>query len=283
MQLRELGSFLRVRRAGVRPKDVGIAPGQRRRVPGLRREEVAMLAGASSDYYIQLERGQAQPSEQMLAALARALRLTSDERDHLFHLAGRPVPAPHGPAGNLHPALLDLLTKLENTPARVISDLGVVLAQNPAGGALLGEPAPSSGPRSGSIYRWFTEPGYRLIYPVEEHSHHSRQYVSDLRVVAGRRGGDDDVQEVLRNLLRYSEEFAALWELQHVAVRRSDRKRIVHPAIGVLDLNCLSLFSEDQRQRLLWFTAPAGNSTSAEQLQLLAAIGTQDFQPSERL
>src|ERR1051325_9907791 len=92
----ELGSFLRSRRERIRPAEVGLPVGPRRRVPGLRRDEVAQLAGASVDYYIELERGGAQPSEQMLAALARALRLSRDERDHLYHLAGRPVPAAGG-------------------------------------------------------------------------------------------------------------------------------------------------------------------------------------------
>src|SRR5690242_20267511 len=104
MDLVDLGAFLKSRRDRIRPADVGLPAGPRRRVPGLRRDEVAQLAGASVDYYIELERGAgAQPSEQMVAALARALRLTLDERDHLYHLAGRPIPPPGGSAAHVHP------------------------------------------------------------------------------------------------------------------------------------------------------------------------------------
>ena len=98
MDLAELGSFLKSRRDRIGPREVGLPVGPRRRVPGLRRDEVAQLAGASTDYYLELERGAAQPSEQMLAALARALRLTNDERDHAYQLAGRAVP-PSGSSG----------------------------------------------------------------------------------------------------------------------------------------------------------------------------------------
>src|SRR3569833_2576374 len=104
MDLAELGAFLKSRRDRIRPSDVGLPTGPRRRVPGLRRDEVAHLAGASVEYFIELARGAgAQPSEQMLAALARALRLTVDERDHLYHLAGRRVPEQGGPAARGRP------------------------------------------------------------------------------------------------------------------------------------------------------------------------------------
>lgn len=273
-----MAGFLRNRRDRVRPQDVGLPVGPRRRVPGLRRDEVAHLAGASTDYYTQLERGTAQPSEQMLAALSRALRLTHDERDYLFRLAGRPEPAPTGLAAHVQPGLLDLVDRLAGTPAMVITDLHVTLVQNPLARALLGPPVQAAGPRASFLYRWFTEPDSRQIYPAAEHDHHSQAFVADLRAVVGRRGHDADVRAIVDNLLRYSEEFAVLWERQDVAVRRRDRKRIVHPQLGVLDLNCLTLLSEDAQQRLLWFTAPPGTA-AVEQLELLSVIGIQDFDP----
>lgn len=278
MNLVALGSFLRTRRDRIRPQDVGLSGGPRRRVPGLRRDEVAMLTGASTDYYIQLERGEAQPSDQMAAALARALRLDSDERDHLFRLAGRQQPLQTGPASHVHPGMLDLLDRLEGTPGMVITDLHEVLVQNKLAAALVGIPPAASGLRASMVYRWFTEPGERVIYPRDEHSHHSEIFVRELREVAGRRGGDQDVTELLSRLKRYSPEFVELWGRHDVGRRRSDRKRIVHPQLGVLDLNCLSLFSEDSRQRLLWFTPPAGTD-SAERLTLLETIGVQNLQP----
>ncbi|WP_446041648.1 helix-turn-helix domain-containing protein [Streptomyces sp. SID1121] len=278
MDLNAMATFLRTRRDRVRPGDVGLATGPRRRVPGLRRDEVAYLAGASTDYYTQLERGSAQPSEQMLAVLARALRLSTDERDYLFRVAGRLRPSGGGPAAHVQPGMLDLLERLGNTPAMIITDLHVTLVQNPLARALLGPSPQATGLRASFLYRWFTEPDSRRVYPEDEHDHHSDAFVADLRAVVGRRGKETDVAEIVDNLLHYSEEFTRLWQQQDVAVRRQDRKRIVQAQLGVLDLNCLRLESEDGQQRLLWFTAPPG-SESAEQLELLSVVGLQDFDP----
>lgn len=279
MDLAALGSFLRNRRDRVRPQDVGLLAGPRRRVPGLRRDEVAHLASASTDYYTQLERGTAQPSEQMLAAIARALRLSNDERDYLFRLAGRPLPSASGLSAHIQPGLLDLLDRLDTTPAMVITDLHMTLVQNPLAQALLGAPPEARGMEASFVCRWFTESDCRQIYPLEDHDHHSRVFVADLRAVVGRRGEDPDVSAMITSLLERSDEFTEIWERQDVAVRRNDRKRIVHPQLGILELNCLNLFSEDARQRLLWFTAPAGSDVG-EQLQLLSVIGVQELAPA---
>ncbi|MGP4011880.1 helix-turn-helix transcriptional regulator [Streptomyces sp. 4N124] len=278
MPLPELSAFLKSRRDRVRPADVGLTAGPRRRVPGLRREEVAQLAGLSADYYTELERGRgAQPSAQVVAALARALRLNDDERDHLFHLADRPVPpAAHGPTAHVQPALLGLLDRLTTTPAQIITDLHETLVQNELAVALVGRAAAVSGPRASLVYRWFTDPDARELYPVEDHPHHSRVFVADLQAVAARRGRDGEVQRMVAALRRHSAEFAALWDTHDVALRRADHKRIIHPALGVIELDCHSLFSEDGHQRLLWFSAPAGTEGAA-QLELLSVIGTQDM------
>ncbi|WP_210572097.1 helix-turn-helix transcriptional regulator [Streptomyces sp. GESEQ-4] len=274
----ELSAFLKSRRDRVRPADVGLTAGPRRRVPGLRREEVAQLAGLSADYYTELERGRgAQPSAQVVAALARALRLNDDERDHLFHLADRPVPpAAHGPTAHVQPALLGLLDRLTTTPAQIITDLHETLVQNDLAVALVGRAAEVRGPRASLVYRWFTDPDTRKIYPVEDHAHHSRVFVADLQAVAARRGRDGEVQRMVAALRRHSAEFAALWDTHDVALRRGDHKRIVHPALGVIELDCHSLFSEDGHQRLLWFSAPPGTEGAAR-LELLSVIGAQDM------
>ncbi|MFE5190906.1 helix-turn-helix transcriptional regulator [Streptomyces sp. NPDC056628] len=281
MNLPELGAFLRTRRDRIRPTDVGLPHGPRRRVPGLRREEVAQLAGLSVDYYTELERGSAksgvQPSAQTLGALARALRLNRDERDHLFHLAERPVPpSAHGASAHVQPALLGLVDRLSNTPVRVITDLHETLVENDLARALLGDSPARRGPAASLVYRWFTDPQTREIYPPEDHAHHSRVFVADLQAAAARRGGDIEVSKMIAVLRRRSEEFAALWDTHDVAVRRMDHKRIVHPMLGVIELDCFNLLSEDGRQRLLWFTAPPG-SEGAEQLELLSVIGTQQM------
>jgi transcriptional regulator with XRE-family HTH domain len=272
----ELGTFLRSRRERIRPEDVGLVAGPRRRVPGLRRDEVAQLAGASVDYYNEIERGAgSQPSEQMLAALARALRLTSDERDYLYRLADRPLPAHGGPQSHVHPGMTDLLTRLTSTPAQVITDLHVTLVQNPLAIALLGDQAGFRGKNASFVYRWFTDSDARRLYPEADHDTQSRTFVADLRAAAARRDAKDlQARTLIADLNARSPEFAALWVKHEVAVRRGDRKRINHPALGTLEVNCLNLFSEDGRQRLLWFT-PALGTNSADKLDLLAVIGTQ--------
>lgn len=273
MDLAELGAFLKSRRDRLAPRDVGLNDGMRRRVPGLRRDEVATLAGASVDYYVQLEQGRgAQPSEQMLAALARALRLTSDERDHIYYLAGRPVPPVGSTNAHIHPGMLDLLERLTTTPAQIMSDLSVTLVQNRLAAALLGKPKFTSGPRASFIHQWFTDPEARALYHPDEHDHQSRVFVADLRAAVARRGSDKASTNLINSLRRDSPEFADLWARQDVAVRRLDRKRLRHPLVGEIELDCLTLMSEDGTQRLLWFTPPPGGA-AVEQLQLLDVVG----------
>ncbi|ESP99716.1 helix-turn-helix domain-containing protein [Streptomyces sp. GBA 94-10 4N24] len=239
----------------------------------------------SADYYTELERGstknRVQPSTQTLAALARALRLNGDERDHLFHLAERPVPpSVHGPSAHVQPALLGLLDRLSNTPARVITDLHETLVENDLALTLLGRSPAHRGPAASFVYRWFTDPQAREIYPPEDHPQHSRVFVADLQAAAARRGWDAEVTKMVAVLRRRSPEFAALWDTHDVAVRRMDRKRIVHLMLGVIELDCHNLLSEDGRQRLLWFTAPPG-SPGAEQLELLSVVGNQELSVTE--
>lgn len=302
VNLGELGAYLRTRRSRVRPADVGLTPGPRRRVPGLRRDEVAHLAGASVDYYTELERGRgARPSEQMLAALARALRLSRDERDHLFHLAGRPVPPhPRGVAEPVHAEFLALLDLLEATPAQVTTDLHEPLAQNRLAVALLGRmtadghdlgrpggesPATGAGRagRGGSfLYRWFTDPSARALYPPGDHAYRSRDFVADLRAVVGRRGQDAQATALVADLRRLSPEFAALWDSGDVAVRRRERERILHPTLGLVEVDCHRIFSEDGRQRLMWFTAPP-RSRARAQLALLPFLASHTIDHLDHL
>ncbi|MFD5831424.1 helix-turn-helix transcriptional regulator [Lentzea sp. NPDC060358] len=272
MNLAELGLFLQSRRARITPAEVGLPTGARRRVPGLRRDEVAQLAGASVDYYIELERGRgAQPSGQMVVALARALRLGNDERDHLFVLAGRPVPPAHGVCAHVPPALLALLDRLDGTPARIITDLHETLVQNRLATALLGPPAQES-----FIAQWFTDPAVRAIYPRDDHPHHSKVMVSDLRAAVARHAPSGTASAMVARLREASEEFAALWATGDVAVRRGELKRIVHSELGVVDVHCQNLFSEDGHQRLQFFV-PVPGGEAADQLRLLDVIGVQQF------
>jgi hypothetical protein len=137
-----------------------------------------------------------------------------------------------------------------------------------------------SGVRASFIYQWFTDPSARDLYHPDEHGHQSSVFVADVRAVSARRGRDEFVTTLIRSLLKRSDEFRELWAQQHVAIRRSDRKRLRHPAIGEIELNCLSLLSEDASQRLLWFTASPG-TVAVEQLELLNVVG--HFQVSDGL
>ena len=276
MHREQLADFLRRRREAIRPAEVGIADGPRRRTSGLRREEVAMLAGMSVDYVVRLEQGRSsQPSTQLLAALARALRLSDDERDHLFHLAGHRPPPADGVAVLARAGLVRMLDLLGDTPALVLSDLGEVLAQNRASLLVMGDHTTFSGDRRYPVYRWFTEPAAREVSLPEEHERQSRQLVADLRAVAGRRSGDPVATTLVDRLLAASAEFRGLWAEHEVAVRRADRKTMLHPRVGRLVLDCETLVTPDQGQQLLVLT-PADAETR-ERLELLRVLGVEEF------
>jgi transcriptional regulator with XRE-family HTH domain len=276
MQREELADFLRRRREAIRPADVGITDGPRRRTAGLRREEVAMLAGMSVDYVVRLEQGRSsQPSTQLLVALARALRLSDDERDHLFHLAGHRPPPADGPARHARAGLTRMLDLLGDTPALVLSDLGEVLAQNRASVLLMRDLTGFSGDRRYIVYRWFTEPAARAVGPAEEEEYYARQLVADLRAVAGRRAGDSTVTGLVERLRAASAHFRRLWAEHEVAVRRADRKTFLHPRVGRVLMDCETLVTPDQGQQLLVLT-PA-DAEARERLELLRVLGSEEF------
>ncbi|MEV4322702.1 helix-turn-helix transcriptional regulator [Microbispora rosea] len=254
VDLGELGSFLRSRRDRLRPEAVGLPGGGRRRVPGLRRDEVAELASLSADYYTELEQGRGQtPSEPVVHALARALRLGPDETAHLFHLAGHPAPFGAEPV-QMQSALQQLMTRLENTPAMVITDIHEVVVQNHTAQVLVGPQAGLTGIRASFLYHWFTVPATRDLYPPEDHDYHSRLLVSDLRAAVARRGPTDAVsRELVGHLLDASDEFAGLWRAHEVKVRHEEYKRVVNPVLGTLKVTCNSIVTADAAQRLLWF------------------------------
>ena len=217
----ELADFLRRRREALQPDDVGLHAGERRRARGLRREEVAGLAHMSTDFYARLEqRRGSRPSEQTTAALARALRLTQDERDDRSRSPAHSPPRAFR-TDHASPGLLRVLDRLD-TPAQIVSDLGVTLSQNALAEALVGVQTRYTGLRRSMIYRWFTEPAQRLIHPEADHPLHSRGHVASLRAVHGRSAEDPEAHELVEHLLRESEEFAALWE-RHEVGRRAPR------------------------------------------------------------
>lgn len=271
----QLADFLRRRREALTPADVGLPPGERRRAVGLRREEVAALASMSTDYYARLEQRRGpQPSQSILTALARALRLSRDELDHLFRLAGHPPPDRPRRSEHVSPALLRVLDRMD-TPAMVVTDLSVTLVQNPMAVALLGDQTRHVGPARYQLFRWFTDPAERQVYPEEDQPHHERQFVAGLRAVHSRDPDDPRSRELL-DLLEGNAAFGAAWNQHQVAVRSAERKRIVSPTVGLVEVDCQKLANEDEGQFLLVFTATPG-SADQEKLRLLQVVGAERF------
>ncbi|MCQ4207365.1 helix-turn-helix transcriptional regulator [Streptomyces longispororuber] len=270
-----LADFLRRRRESLQPEDVGLPRGRRRRTSGLRREEVAVLCHMSTDYYARLERERGpQPSEQMIAAIAQGLRLSLDERDHLFRLAGQ-TPPPRGvDSEHIGPGLLRILDRLQDTPAEIVTELGETLRQTPLGIALTGDLTAYSGPARSLGYRWFTDPTTRGLYAPDDHPFLTRMFVSGLRGVATLRGPGSRAAHYVDLLLAESEEFRRVWHDHEVGIRPDEVKHFVHPEVGPLELTCQRLLDPDQSHFLLVYTAVPG-SESYEKLQLLSVIGTQ--------
>ncbi len=272
-----LADFLRRRREKLRPVDVGLPKGPRRRTPGLRREEVAQLAGVSSDHYSRLEqaRGSA-PSESVVAALARALRCDLDERDHLFHLAGLTAP-PRLAGGHVRPGLIKLADRLTDVPVCIYTDLGEVVWSNALFRALLGQEFSRPGRDRNIVWQWFTGTWVRERVPEADWARLSAAHTSELRATYSRRAGDRDVADLVRDLLQRSAEFRALWDRHEVAVRRSDRKDALHPEVGLIQLTCEVLLTAAEDVKLLAYF-PVEGTDAGEKLALLRVIGTQDFQ-----
>ncbi|WP_153538077.1 helix-turn-helix transcriptional regulator [Actinomadura macrotermitis] len=269
----DLADFLRRSRERLTPRDVGLTEGPRRRTPGLRREEVASLAGMSTDYYMRLEQARSpQPSVQMLAALTRALRLTADERDHLYLLAGHRPPEGARAGEYLRPGMLALLDRLDSVPVQILSDLGDLLAQNDMAQALFGCVCTVAEDDRNIVLRWFTEPDVRNHFAAEERPEQARQLVADLRAAVARRGDDPASRALVTRLRAASPEFAALWDRHEVAVRRSHPYRLVHPELGLIEFDCEVLATPAADQRLLVFTPPPGGT---EALDMLRVLGPQ--------
>ncbi|GAA0257611.1 helix-turn-helix transcriptional regulator [Cryptosporangium japonicum] len=269
----QLADFLRSRREALQPEDVGLPRGPRRRTGGLRREEVAALCGMSTDYYSRIEQQRGpNPSEQMLAAIARGLHLTLDERDHLFRIAGHTAPQRAVRTDHVNPGIMRILDRLDDTPALVFTHLGEALRQTRMAKALLGDQMKFTGMARATVYRWYTDPRSRLIYPEEDHPIHGRAFTARLRDAYLVEGKGSRSAALVEALLAESQEFAAVWSEHDISAGHPEFKRISHPELGVLEVQCQTLLDPDQSQSLLVFTATPGTE-SYEKLQLLSVIG----------
>lgn len=277
MDRRELADFLRGRRERINPSDVGLPAGPRRRTPGLRREEVAQLAYISTEYYTRLEQARGpHPSREVLAQLARALRLSDAERDHLHHLAGDPPGPPPGPSREVRQSIVDLLHRLPQAAAIVVSATYEVIAWNDLAAALMEDFSAVPRHERNLVRRTFLEPyrSGRRLYSVSDADEFARTAAQHLRAAAARYPDDPEVQALIDELLAGSEEFARLWATHEVAARPTLCKTFDHPVVGPLAVNCDVLDITDRDQRVVIYTATPG-TPSEEALRLLSVIGTQ--------
>ncbi|RZT15107.1 helix-turn-helix protein [Kribbella sp. VKM Ac-2569] len=274
MDKAELAAFLRSRRERVAPSDVGLPAGRRRRTPGLRREEVAQLAYISTEYYTRLEQARApHPSSEVLAGLSRALRMTDAERNYLHHLAGVPPVRPTGPPREVRQSILDLLDRLPNAAAIVLSASYEVIAWNHLATALMEDFSVRSRRDRNLIRRAFLD-GDQHVYSVVDGRRFARSSVNQLRATAARYPDDPEIRELIADLLAGSTAFAELWEARDIAAEPTLCKSFQHPVVGLVTVNCDALAIPDCDQQVIIYTATPG-SPSEEALKLLSVVGTQ--------
>lgn len=273
----ELAGCLRSWRERLSPSEAGLSSGRGRRTPGLRREEVAALAGVSLDYLARLEQGRAHsPSSSVVASLARALRLNDDERAHLFRLAGHVEPGPGTINRHITSSLQRLLDRLTDVPVMVVDAAGEVIAVNLLANALMGDLSAASRRERTIPWRHFSGFPSWLERTPEEHAEAEEAMAADLRDALGRFPDDQYLNELIQDLRELSPRFAELWEKRPIAHKPSRRKTFNHPEIGTITLDCDALAVQGSDLNMIVYTA-AADSPAADALALLATIGLQSF------
>ena len=260
----DLATFLLTRRHRLRPADAGLPETGPRRTPGLRRQEVAQLAGMSVDYYIRLEQARGpHPSRQILAALARALMLTSDEREYLFRLAGENPPPATAPVRQVSPGIRNLLDSMPETPAYVVDAKYDILAWNQLATFFIGNL--SQYPESErNMIRWmFRLPAGAEPWSDPQARRFARSTVAELRAAYARYPADPGIARLVTELLGTAPLFAEMWASHEVESRRPLLKHVDHPEAGPLDFECQILHVGDTGQRLIAYCAEPGSPTQA--------------------
>jgi len=277
MDKHALGRFLRLHRERLTPATVGLPAGGPRRTPGLRREEVAQLAHISTQYYTRLEQARGpHPSRHVLAALGRALRLNDAERDHLYTLGGQPAEPP-GPSADVPDRIMDLIERLPDTAAIVLDAKYDVLAWNPLAAALLEDFSAQPRRERNMIRRYFLHPdANQRHYGISGGGDFGRFAAGHLRAAAARYPDDPATQGLVRELLRGSPEFAALWPSPEVSDQRHLLKTVDHPQVGPITLTCDILLVPERDQHVVLFTAEAG-TPAHDALRLLSVVGLQQL------
>ncbi|MFD6452836.1 helix-turn-helix transcriptional regulator [Nocardia sp. NPDC060220] len=278
MDRAELATVLRTARSRLTPADAGLPGGSRRQVPGLRREEVANLAGVSVDYIVRLEQGRGpKPSEQVLGALTRALRLTDVDRDLVFRLAGSEPPQAGRIPMVIRPSVLRLLDRLADLPVLVLSAKSDVLAWNPLSAALLGDFSAIPVGRRNIMWQRFLGTGMgRVVMTPEEADSNAAACVGCLRAVKATYPDDPGLTRLLTELRTGSPEFEALWQAGRSSTMHSLTKTIAHPDLGALTLDCDAMHVPDTDQTIVIYSA-APHTHTATALDLLRVTGLESF------
>ncbi|WP_028849501.1 helix-turn-helix transcriptional regulator [Thermocrispum municipale] len=273
----ELGQALKNWRNRVTPEAVGFPVGLQRRVPGLRREELAMLAGISVDYVVRLEQGRATaPSEQVVEALARALRLSSAEREHLFVLSGLQPPGPDRVPTHLTPSVQRLVDRLHGTPVAVFDATWTLLTANPCYTALMGDPSAWRGHERNAVWRNFHGLSERVRHTPESRHALLTALVADLRSATGRYPADPRLKRLVADLRESSDLFVELWDSGVAGHHEASRKTIDHPQVGPVTLDCDVLSVAGSDLRIMVYTAEPGTE-DAERLELVSVVGIQNL------
>jgi len=275
----ELAVVLRAWRDRLAPEAAGMPRGTGRRAPGLRREELAALAGVSVDYLVRLEQGRStSPSPQVLASIARALRLTGEERDHLYRVAGAAVPTSADVPRHLSPSIQRIVDRLGDTPAAVFSATWDLISWNPLWAALQGDPSGYSGNSANLAWRVFLAGESPVIQSADEPDAFEHDLAAELRSAAGRYPEDAQLAALIATLLESSPRFVELWAHARVATHLSSRKIITVDGIGPITLDCDVLMAPGSDLRVVVYTAEPG-TTDAARLDLLRVAGLQSLVP----
>ncbi|WP_231974125.1 helix-turn-helix transcriptional regulator [Pseudonocardia sp. HH130630-07] len=262
----DLGTFLRSRRAMMTPPSgAGGSRHSRRRVPGLRRQELAEIASISVEYYTRLEQGRApRPSRDVLAALARSFELTVAERDHLFRLAGEPPPPPSEPSGTVRPGLLRLMDHLDAAVPMTVHDGRLdVVALNASAATLFGPVVGGGDYGRNIVYRAFTSPVFAELLDGDGIEALLRVAAAELRAALARYPADPYLLGLLRDLTAGSPEFRQRWDRGEVGAWRSAFKRIRHPERGWLDVDTEMLHDPERDHWVMLYTVRAGSRPPA--------------------
>lgn len=255
----------------------------RRRAVGLRREELAALAGISVDYLTRLEQGRAHsPSAQVVEALTRALRVSDLERELLFHLAGHAPPGPDVVSVRITPSVHRMLDRLAHTPVAVHDATWTLVLANPPYDALMGPTSSWRGIERNSLWRHLIGPGTRALHTPEEQSEFEARLVADLRLTASRYPADQRLKLLVRELASQSPRFTELWNSSLAVLNKdSGRQKIIdHPEVGLIALDCDTLIVAADDLRITIYTAEPGTE-DAERLALAIVLGTQSLKEEE--